>query len=204
MIMRFFGTSVLALTVVFPASFASGQNMLFNPNFDIDVVGWSAVADATITWDPMDSDNDPGSGSAMVANVANYSTTMGANQCSTVLEGDQEFSLRTMIYIPSGQSETGFGYVSIRFYELPNCQGNLLTSNFSTQVYTTTPDQWLESSRVLMAPPNSQSALVWLSIHKDGNGPLDMAFDNVSLFPIVIFADGFDDGDTSRWSNTVP
>ena len=150
-----------------------------------------------IAWDPMDADNDPGSGSAMVANIANYSTTMGASQCSTVLEGDQEFFLRAMIFVPSGQSETGFGYLSIRFYGLPDCQGDLLIGDFSSQVYTTSPDQWFESSRLLMAPPNAQSALVWLAIHKEANRTLDMAFDNVSLFPIEIFADRFDDGDTT-------
>ena len=200
-------TTVLVAIIISlssPAA-AGGGNLLSNWTFDVDVTGWTAVGDATIDWNPMDADNDPNSGCAMVANIANYSTTMGANQCSAVLEGDQEFILRSMVYIPSGQSETGYGYVSIRFYELPDCQGNVLLSDFSSQVYTTTPDQWIESSLLLMAPPNAQSALVWLSIHKNEDpGSLDMAFDDASLFAVEIFADGFEDGDTSSWSNTVP
>lgn len=186
-------------------AFGSNGNVLSNGTFDVDVAGWTAVGDATIDWSPLDADGDINSGSAMVVNIANYSTTMGANQCSAPLEGDQEFFLRSMVYIPSGQSETGYAYVSIRFYGLPDCQGNVLLSDFSSQVYTTTPDQWIESSLLLMAPPNAQSALVWLSIRKnEDSGSLAIAFDNASLFAVEIFADGFESGDTSAWSATVP
>ncbi len=203
-----FRLSVVLVTIIVSlptAAPAAGENALSNGTFDVDVAGWTAVADATIEWNSIDADGDPNSGCAMVANIANYSTTMGARQCSAVLEGDRDFVLRTMVYVPSGQPATGYGYITIRLYDEPNCQGNEVYANYSSLVFTATPDQWLESSLLLTAPPGSQSALVWLTIHKNEDpDSLTMAFDNVSLFAIEIFADGFEGGNTSAWSNTLP
>lgn len=194
----------IILSVSMPVA-ASGDNVVSNGTFNVDVADWIPRADATIDWSPLDAAGNPGSGSGLVANIANIPTAMGANQCANGLEGGKEYVLQSMIYIPGGQANTGNGYISIRLYDQPDCQGNQILSDFSSQVYTTTPDQWLESSRMLAAPQAAQSALVWLSVTKNEDvGSLDMAFDNVSLSAIEIFVDGFESGDTSVWSNMVP
>ena len=203
-----FGLSTFLVTVIAclstpPAT--AGDNVLSNGTFDVDVAAWTAVGDATIDWNSMDANDDPGSGSATVTNVATYATSMGAYQCSAMLEGDREYLLRSMIYVPGGQDATGYGYVSIRLYDEPDCGGIQVYTDYSSLVYTATPDQWLESSLSLTAPPDAQSALVWLVVFKnEAPYSLSMAYDNVALFTVEVFADDFESGDTSAWSGTMP
>jgi len=184
---------------------AADNSIFSNGTFDVDVSDWTPAVDATIEWSPMNADFEPDSGSALVTNTASYSTTMGARQCADLLEADREYLLRSMIFIPSGQVETGSVYVSIRLFDQPNCQGTVLFADISSQVYTTTADQWLESRLVVEAPANAQSALAWLSITKnEGANSLGAHFDNVSFEMVdrhlsYIPAAGFAPGDAGSF-----
>ncbi len=113
------------LFVVFLFSPASGQtvdsNALTNGSFDFDISGWNAGTDATIVWDSMDAGEDPGSGSGLLTNTATFSGARGVSQCVSKLEPGREYLLRAMVFIPSGQSETGNGYPSIWLYDQPDC-----------------------------------------------------------------------------------
>jgi len=56
-----------------------------------------------------------------------------------------------------------------------------------------------------VAPAGSQSARIRLSVKKqEASGGLAAHFDNVVFALDMIFSDGFESGDASAWSGTVP
>ena len=196
--------SVLIVVLVYlpAAGAADGDNKLSNGTFDLDVAGWTPVQDTTLVWDPMDADGDPSSGAAIVTTTADQHSTTAADQCSEVLEGDKEYLLRAMIFIPSMQPAAGWGNLRVVLYPQPNCGGYPVLHLFSSWVYSATSDQWLRSTVAITTPPSAQSALVRLTATKDaGTGYLDVAFDNVSLAYAAIFVDGFESGDLTQWSS---
>ena len=194
--------SVLIVVLVYlPAAGAADYvNVLSNGTFELDVAGWTPLLDTIIMWDPMDADGSPSSGSAIVTNSVDYQSTRGARQCSDVLEGDMEYVLRAMIFIPGMQPATGWGHLKVALYPQPNCGGYPVLHLMSSVVYSATPDQWLRSTLAITTPPNAQSAIVDLTVTKDTvTGFLDIAFDNVSLLYAEVFEDGFESGDLARW-----
>ena len=190
--------SVLVVVLVYlPAAGAADYvNLLSNGTFELDVAGWTPLLDTNIMWDPMDADGSPSSGSAIVTT----DSTRGARQCSEVLEGDKEYVLRAMIFIPGMQPASGWGYLKVVLYPQPNCGGYPVLHLFSPWVTSATPDRWLRSVLAMTTPPSAQSAFVDLTVTKEtGTGFLDVAFDNVGLLYAEVFEDGFESGDLARW-----
>lgn len=202
--MRALSLVALVLAVVFPASFALGQNLVLNPDFDTDVAEWTPSYQATLGWDPLDADGDLSSGSALVTCTADSpNDSNGAYQCIAGLSGDVFYHFAADILTPSGQSETGHAHLLVQWYSEPDCTGQL--GVFSTYGFpSTTADVWLTDHGVDLAPSGTQTARLRLSVWKnEAGGTLDAHFDNV-VFEAWIFVDGFDSGDTSVWSSTVP
>ena len=197
--------AALALAVVFPASFTWGQNLVLNPNFDIDVAGWAALTTATIEWSPLDAEGNPASGSALVANLsttANDST--GAIQCIEGINGESLIRFAADVMIPGGQLETGHAHLLVQWYDESECGGAQVGLATTTGIYTTEPDVWYTDFDFAEAPLGAQSARLRLSVWKnEDSGTLQAHFDDVS-FVAVVFVDSFESGDTTAWSATVP
>ena len=192
---------ILVLLCATIAVAADGDNKLTNGSFEIDLTGWTPLGDVVFEWNPMDADGSPSSGSGLVTNAANYQSTRCVRQCSDVLEGDMEYRVRAMVNSPSGQTGLGWADIRLDVYPEPNCGGSPLWFESSSPVYSTDPDQWLESWATFTTAPNARSTLVDLCVNKNtASGTLAISFDNVKLFATEIFEGGFEDGTLSGWS----
>ena len=123
----------LALAILLPAPFAWAQNLVLNPDFDTDVTGWYPSATAAIDWNPLDADNNPASGSALVTNLSTTAgDSTGASQCIEGLAGEAFYLLAAEVLLPGGQSETGYAHLFVQWNDEPGCLG-YLGSEFSSQ-----------------------------------------------------------------------
>jgi hypothetical protein len=202
--MRLLLVATLAITIVFPATQAWAQNLVMNPDFDTDVSGWITESTATIDWNPLDADNDPSSGSALVTNVSDTpGDSTGAHQCIEGVTGEAFYHFSSDILLPGGHSETGYAGLFVQWNDEPGCSG-YLGSEFSSDVSTATPDVWYRVTNIAQAPMGTESARLRLSVRKfEDFGTLEAHFDNVE-FEELIFVNGFESGDTSAWSGVGP
>jgi len=194
------GMTVLALTIGPGNSFAQA---LDNNTFDTDVSGWTPAADSTLTWDPLDAQADPTSGSALVTNRSNTEVeSTGSYQCTDGILEARNYAINAETYIPGVQTASGLVNIVVLWFAEPGCS-TLLDLALTSNVLTATSDSWLPISGWLNAPVGTQSARIQLSVLKEEDtGSLAAHFDNVS-FAEGIFADGFETGDTGAWSGTV-
>ena len=198
------GASMLLLALLMGSGDSHAQ-LLSNIQFDTDVSGWTAGAKATVEWDPLDADASLTSGSALVTNISDTAgDSTGARQCAGGINEAMTYQVGAKVYIPSGQTETGWADILVQWYSDATCTDFIGVANTSS-VQTATPDTWLPVSGLLQAPAGSQSARVRLSVRKQEDaGSLAAHFDKVVLEPVpLIFSDGFESGDTSAWSSTV-
>lgn len=196
--------AIVFLTMVMVASVVQSQNLLPNSTFDSDVAGWLAGSESTVGWDPLDANGDPLSGSALVTNLdVDPNDSTGAYRCIDGLADDTFYRFGADILIPGGQIETGHAYLLVQWYGGAGCSG-FLNLTESPIVLTSTPDEWFAVSKVAASPSGTQSGRLRLSVWKNEAGAsLDAHFDNV-LMEAVLFIDGFETGDTSGWSSTMP
>jgi hypothetical protein len=202
--MRVIAFATIALAVVISAPFAWGQNLAVNGDFDTDVTGWFPATTAAIDWTSLDADANPASGSALVTNLSTTAgDATGASQCIEGLTGEAFYLFAAEMLVPGGQSETGHAFLFVQWNDEAGCSG-YLGSAFSSQVQSSTPNVWYGVSEIVQAPLGTESARLRLSVLKHEDvGALQTHFDNV-VFEELIFIDGFESGDTSAWSTTVP
>jgi hypothetical protein len=195
--------TIVALASVLGVTFAWGQNLVSNPSFDTDVIGWTPFAMTTIVWDSLDAYGNPASGSALVSNASTTpGDATGSRQCVEGILGGQAYHIGADILVPGGQAETGAGELLVQWYDQPGC-GGFLGLVSSSEIPTSTPDVWYTVSVISEAPPGTVAARFRLTVEKnEASGSLDAHFDNVVLEPLL-FGDGFESGDTSFWSSTV-
>lgn len=196
--------SSLCLLVVFSAPYASaapGENLLANPGFTSDLSGWILFV-GEADWDPLDADNSPSSGSAFLTHHDTSSQTQVLLQCLPVAE-DRDFNLSGRTYIPSGQAVAGFGFVRVLWFRDEGCV-DFIDSGLTNS--SSALDEWRTlRSIVLQSPTDTESARVSLVLGGPFGPGNDFSahFDNV-VFYEGLFADGFESGDTSFWTDTVP
>jgi hypothetical protein len=197
--------ATVAFVVVILAPSAWGQNLVANPDFATDVAGWSPGLNATIDWSPLDAGAAPGSGSGLVTNLSTTSNeASGARHCIGGISAGIFYLSSAEVLVPSGQSETGKADLLVQWYAAPGCGGGQLGLDSTSDVRSSTPDVWYDSSGYVQAPSGAQSARLRLSVFKtEDYGTLHAHFDNV-VFEEMIFGDGFESNDLTAWSTTVP
>lgn len=200
-----FRVSALFLVAVFVTHFASGQVVVSNPGFDVDVIGWNTFPEASIVWSPLDAHASPGSGSGLVTNMSTTALdATGVRQCLDGVAGPAEYLIAANVLVPGGQSETGYTYLVVQWYDGLSCIGTELGSDFSPGVLNPTADVWYRDWGTVEAPSAAQSARLLLMVLKHQDiGTLDAHFDNVGFIEII-FVDGFESGDTLAWSSVSP
>jgi len=199
-----FRVSAMFLTAVFVTHFASGQ-VVSNPEFDVDVTGWNPFPQASIVWSPLDALGSPSSGSGLVTNMSTTAMdATGVRQCLDGISGLAEYLISANALVPGGQSETGYTYLLVQWYDGISCSGTQLGFGFSPGVSNPTADVWYRDWETVEAPAAAQSARLALMVYKhQDTGMLDAHFDNVE-FTEIIFVDGFELGDTLAWSSVSP
>ncbi|MEM7052630.1 MAG: hypothetical protein AAF604_23405 [Acidobacteriota bacterium] len=168
-----------------------------NPNFDQALAPWTSLA---YQWSSQDVDEAPSSGSAETLGV---SEGVLAHPCVTV--ADIEFGLVSSLVVriddpavvdPSVQ-------VELDFYAASNCQGALLETISMSRVAGDTGGAWIESIASEDVPELAVSVLPVVR-YQTTDVSSAAYIDRITLEPSLIFADGFESGDTSAWSDEIP
>ncbi len=182
------------VAVMFPTG-ALAQNLLANPDFDIDVSGWSGLG----WWDPMDIDDSAASGSGTWINDWAAGGSLYLLQCAEIPVSVRSFDLIGYVFIPSGQAGQGESMLNLVFYSDAECSDLIYGVGTST---VTGFDTWHPMRLTGWIPPNALSARVGLQNQKTAPGDYQVFHDAIFFGPNpeMIFADGFETTDTSGWS----
>ena len=106
-------SAVTILMVTIAASPAVAQNLVVNPNFDIDTSGWVGPG----VWDMLDVDGSPTSGSAThVINSIGSAGFAFELQCVILDPMIVGYDFSVWTYVASGQTATGYARVDLVWY----------------------------------------------------------------------------------------
>lgn len=189
------------------ATMAQGQNLLANGGFDTMIAPWLNFApeNGTSEWSSFDANGAPGSGSVLVMNTSKDPMANGAGviQSGIPVSGGEYYLVKVSVFVPSGQPITAEVTMEIQFYATPTSFCNhFIIGDFTPAVPAT--GVWSPILRVTRAPQAATCALVALETYPNGVGETFVAYFDQALLIPAIFGDGFDSGDTTAWSQTVP
>lgn len=188
---------ILMVTAVAPPAIA--QNLVVNPNFDTDTMGW----DGPGLHDTHDVDSSPTSGSSTYVNTsagtAGFSFT---RQCITLDAADVGYDASGWTYVASGQPATGYAKVSLLWYTDPMCASFLSAHSFPQ---SSVLDSWERSAGQIFKPHMAQSVNVSAVNQKFGPGDFQVFFDAMTFEPNhdMIFGGSFESGSTAEWTAVV-
>ena len=190
--------AVVSVIVVLASTGASAQNLLVNPDFDTDVVGWSGLG----IWDPMDAFGSPTSGSATWTNTWASGGALYFTQCVEISAFFEGYDISGYIYIPAGQAGGGHSYINAVFYSDSACAD--VINGYSTPTYSGF-DTWQLVNLSGWMPGGSASARIGIANIKSQTGDFQIFHDAIFFGPnpAMIFGDGFESVDVSGWSNAV-
>jgi len=182
------------LALVLIAGPAAAENLLQNPLFNTDLSGWSNYG-ATPSWTSDDRYDSPTSGAMAI--VAGGDIPVGAAQCVTLPgEGDYELGID---FVRAIGSSTAWAWISVGWYSGAACTGSLGFDQDSTEASS----GWQRLDHEWTAPGGSASARVAVYSQDTGAAP-ELHFDNAYFGVPVIFEDGFESADISRWAAAEP
>ena len=193
--------AVLLLVTWSVPTLSSAQNLLSNPDF---ASFWDWVGSGS--WVPEDCCGDPQSGSATYINQfpGPYGVYI-ARQCVELMVPGEYYELSGLFHIPSGQSGSGWGQLGVSWYSSASCVAGDYIDGADAPIVTAT-GLWQETTTVIRAPLTAVSAYVYTYNHKSSSGGVFQVSTDHLFFAVTdkIFTDGFETGDTTRWSTTVP
>ena len=182
----------------------TATNLLLNPNFDSTIDGWVSGTPGNLTRLGEDSDLEPTSGAGTF--VTNLATPMSLGQCISVLSGTQ-VEIGGRVRIESTNATRPAIYGVAQFHSGTACNAPLGAAQQTPAVTGDSAGIWESlAATAVAAPPGAQSALIGLVVDDNGSLPLqEVLFD--SLFArgaAPFFSDGFESGDSERWSAVFP
>jgi hypothetical protein len=179
---------------------ADGQSLLTNPNFDTNLDGWTFSGVGSADWNPADVDGSGSSGSVRWS----ASDSTGAQaiwQTVVSVPGDHEVSV--YIYVPSGQIVPPQPKIQMSSYTTPDCAAGT-REGFVTSQPATTFDSWVLVTISEHWFPTANCVAIDLQLDAPSGSESVAYFDAVSLITPIVFMNGFESGDTTAWSATVP
>jgi len=194
-------SAVMILMVTAAASPAVAQNLVVNPDFDIDTSGWVGPG----VWDMLDVDGSPTSGSATYVITSTGSSGAAFVRQCVILDpmiGGYDFSVWT--YVASGQTATGYARSDLVWYTDTLCDsGSFL--GFDEFSHSSLLDVWEQSGGSVFTPPTALSVRVTAVNQSFGDGDFQVYVDGFSLEPnlSMIFGDSFESGTLDSWSTVV-
>ncbi len=181
------------------------RNLLANGYFDCDLGGWT-VSQATageVAWNSADADVASDSGSAEVTNLMpGIDTTFGLSQCVAV-PADARLSTSARVRLQAGAGISINLVRSCELFAAPACASSLggPSDGFVLQ---DTGGAWLTLAREVLTPAGAVSARCRYLLDTPAGASFLANLDSISLEVIPeIFADGFETGDTSQWTQCV-
>lgn len=183
------------------------NNLLFDPNFDQDLAGWTATTPGSDTFlhDPADAEDAPSSGSAGLDSGAAQGSPIVLHQCVAVA-GGRNYGLGGLVRVASPLAGDPVVFADVRFYAGDGCTGALVAASTGEAVVGDTGDVWQPLPSLLVtAHANARSAEVRFVVDVSVAPSFGLDFDHLSFFEdSLLFRDGFETGSTSHWSRTVP
>jgi hypothetical protein len=179
---------LVAPALALPSPAVADANLLFNPDFSTLLMdtGWpSGSSFIAVAWEARDRSDASDSGSLLVTNSrssASGSGGNGAEQCVPVDEG-LSYDLGAWISIPDGQESTGFGNVTVFWYDDVDCTGE---ASFAAGTdFIMADEAWQLSANVTPpAPPGTRSAVLIAFVNKqEAGGSFQARFDDVFFAP---------------------
>jgi 6-phosphogluconolactonase (cycloisomerase 2 family) len=184
-------------------------DLLANPNFDSSVAGWIATPSdpGVVQFDGgEDGDGWPISGSALIEYL-NGTPGYAISQCVPVVDNATYVAGgRVRIVSPSfTEPET---FVQAQYFGSTNCTVTPLgTEVLGSVVAGDTNELWVDLAEEIQTPPPAARSAYVSFVAQPGVVPdFDASFDRLyfQIYAIVLFADGFESGDTTQWSAQVP
>ncbi len=203
------GTIIIAAVVMFAAP-ATAQNFLVNPGFDAadQLDGWTcSTFDGVATWNAEDRNGSPDSGSMQhdVDGAAN-NAKVRCEQCVPVTEL-KSYIISAWHYWPDDPdvAQIGTTRLSISYYSDAGCSSILEVGPTKTGNHVALDTWYYLESDEWTAPQGAQSAMVYVFTWQNFSGqPVRSRLDDLSFAFAAFFLDGFESGDLSGWSSSVP
>jgi hypothetical protein len=194
----------LVLSLVITVSLATpsfAQNLVANPDFDIDVSEWSNPYIDRIDWIP-DDGNPAGSGPGCmeIADTQNNGGCTGAIQMDIAVAPHTTYVISGTARLPAGSVAA---YASI-WVDWLDAGGSFIDLTRIFDVTRTVDGPWTAGSWRVTSPAGAATAWVrpGLCMPSGGTGESSARWDDLFLAPLgpEIFSDGFESGSTSRWT----
>lgn len=169
---------------------------LVNGDFDSDLVGWNNPYSRPATWDPLDADDDPASGSALLVNdmpVGNGATSLVLSQCFLV-GGGETVAFGGHIRLPVSQPANAWASVFLWSYAADDCFSDAIIP--ADVRVDKASDDWQAVQQEITLAPQARSILLSLGVGKPPGvtGETKAYFDR--LYMVIdgdgIFANGFE------------
>lgn len=196
-------------SVVFPAillvAAATGaQNLVANPDFGSGIAGWHLVGRGALTHSA-DGGMAPGSLEA-AGGLAGNATQAVAGQCLSGASPGQLLDFRVRLRVVSGSPS--YCRVALFESERDDCRWIALGAELRRTTFSGGWDLLSGGSLPIAAGTRSIELRLHCATAAGDLDPLVVRFDDVSVtrggFVSEIFSDGFELGNTSRWSSTFP
>lgn len=174
----------IALALALAGS-AWGQNLIENGGFDEDLTGWTlfAAGDSSATWNELDAEGSPTSGSfraEMVYAGPGNPNGVAASQCVPV-ESDQLYSFGAQLLRPA-QATSESSFLRVQWFGDENCTGaDVQTTDESLFL---PDDTWVSVVRADVFSSDARSARFSLTtLSQDESGPYVTFYDDVFFVP---------------------
>jgi hypothetical protein len=194
----------LAIVAGLLATPAFAQNLITNPSFDSDTTGWWNSYLDLLNW--ISDDGNPagsGPGCLEIGDALNNNGCTGAIQDNIVVTPNTTYVLSGVARLPSG-SLAESASIWVEWYD---AGGGFLSDSSIHYVTWTVDGPWTPSSQQVVSPANAVEAWVRPSFCMPGSGTEESIarWDDLFFGPqgAEIFVDGFESGDTARWSSVA-
>lgn len=183
-------------------------NRLLNGHFDCDLRAWQATPEGTgdVIHDPaVDLDDAPVSGALRIDPLLGPPqgpSEFSVAQCTPLVAADYELVTRVRIAASAGTPVTVARRVE--YFTGAGCTGTAGSVEVA-QPFFDSAGAWLELVDPQRAPAGTASARWTIEARTTTDALFTAHFDQLYVRPSpLLFNDGFETGDTSRWSAVVP
>ncbi len=186
------------------AAGAESQNLVSNPAFGSGIAGWHLVGRGALAHNA-DGAVAPGSLQA-TGGLAGDATQAVAGQCVSTVSPGQTLQFQARVRVVSGSP--AYCRIAIFESERSDCHWIGLGAEVRRTAFSGGWDLLSGGSLTTAASTRSLEVRLHCANAAGGLQALEVRFDDIAVIPTgfvaEIFSDGFELGNTSRWSSTVP
>ena len=181
------------------------KNLFTEGHFDCDLDEWERVSNSIldITYTAFDVDNARVSGAAVFYNNDLANTDYSLGQC-VAMDRVGGYELGAEVWIRDLETDVTVGR-TCELYTQADCTGAATGTETNDEVFTAVNGGWQPlPTWTFEAPAGTVSALCSLDLSLASSAAeITILVDDLVLTDLI-FQDGFETGDTSRWSSTTP